>query len=393
MITVAQALHLVRQNATPSTRVETVFVDDALGRTLATDVHAPLALPPFRQSIMDGYALRRHAGPTYAVVGEIKTGDASDLVLAPGEAVRIFTGAQLPDSADAVVMQEHVRAAGRQIQLEKPVPPGQHIRRAGAQLAAGDLTLQAGETLHPAGIGLLKSMGYQTVEVTGQPRVSVIVTGNELTPPGTALEPGKIYESNGGVIRAALRQRGIEAAPVQLVRDSLAATETTIAAAFDRSDLVLISGGISVGDYDFVGTALRRLGVEQLFYKVRQKPGKPLYFGKRNNTYVFALPGNPASTLTCLYVYAFPLLDGMTGRSDGGLLRFQLPLAHDYENPFGRALFLKARVSGNRVDVLNLQNSAMVLSFARANALVYLPLGATRVRRGDLVETLLLPTV
>ncbi|WP_197022171.1 gephyrin-like molybdotransferase Glp [Sediminibacter sp. Hel_I_10] len=392
MISVETALECIHKHATRLQASEVIATNDALGRTLSQDIMAPLSLPPFKQSIMDGYALCVGQSQTYKVIGEIKTGDTATQVLQPGEALRVFTGAQLPDTANAVVMQEHVTANGNTIDLKDSPKEGQHIRNIGEQIAEGTRSLTKGETLNPSAVGVLKSFGLKTISVYKQPKVSVIVTGNELVSVGTPLQPGQIYESNSQVMVSALQQKGIATEAVITVKDNLKDTEDAIKQALDTSDIVLISGGISVGDYDFVGTALHNLGVHQVFHKVLQKPGKPLYFGTTDSKYVFALPGNPAATLTCLYVYVYALIDSITGNQTVGLTRIQFPISEDFENPFGRALFLKAKLKGAEVEILNQQNSAMLLSFARADALVYIPSDCKSVKKGHLVTTVLMPS-
>ena len=392
MISVETALSLIHQKATPLLASEVIVTDEDLGRVLSEDIIAPLSLPPFRQSIMDGYALFITETLMYNVIGEIKTGDAATQVLKPGEAIRVFTGAQLPETANVVVMQEHVTLNGNTIELKTAPKEGQHIRNIGEQIEKGTLSLTKGEQLNPSAVGVLKSFGLEKVTVYRQPKVTVIVTGNELVETGQPLRPGQIYESNSHVMVSALHQKGIAVQSVLKVKDTLIETETAIKIALEASDIVLISGGISVGDYDFVGRALNNLSVHQVFHKVLQKPGKPLYFGKTDSKYVFALPGNPAATLTCLYVYVYALIDLITGKQQVGLTRIQFPISEDFENPFGRALFLKARFKDSTVEILTHQNSAMLLSFARADALVYIPSDCKAVAKGALVTALLMPS-
>lgn len=390
---VGNALKLIEELPQILDEPQSMFVDKALNQVLAEDIMASIPLPPFRQSIMDGYALCIHNSFNYKIIGEIKTGDGSRLTLKEGEAVRIFTGAQVPETANAVVMQEHVVKDGNIIKLKEPPKLEQHIRNVGEQIEQGSISLLKGEVLNPSAIGILKSFGLETVKVSRRPQLAVITTGDELILGGQPLQPGQIYESNGQVIVSALLQKGIEVTQTYKVKDSLEDTQLVIQSALERSDIVLISGGISVGDYDFVSTALTNLKVEEVFYKVLQKPGKPLYFGKKNHTYIFALPGNPASTLTCLYVYVFTLIDRILGKRNAGLKRLQFPISEDLKNPFGRALFLKATMEGSEVTVLNQQNSAMILSFARADALVYIPADCKAVKKGEWVTTILLPQI
>lgn len=408
MITVSQALHCVQKQVQAFDASERISVTQAIGRVLAQDVVAPVSLPSFRQSAMDGYAVRFPASPagrpafslrfreskknnTFTLIGEVKAGDALNPLMTSGTAIRIFTGARVPDTADAVVIQELVQVKDQEIQLDTIPVVGQNIRAIGGQIPEGSCPLKKGHTLNPSSLGLLKSLGITTVLVTRLPKVTIVVTGNELVKEGNPLADGQVYESNSAVLEAVLHQRGVYDIQIAYVEDNLHKTQKLLQDTIANSDLVLISGGISVGDYDFVGTALHNLEVETLFYKVLQKPGKPLFFGKQKNTYIFALPGNPASTLTCYYQYVHLALDILCGAHHQGLLRIQLPIKEEFANTFGRALFLKARVDRDGVAILDFQNSATMITFAEANALVYISETTTEVPQGTLVETILLP--
>ncbi|GGG09475.1 molybdopterin molybdenumtransferase MoeA [Dokdonia pacifica] len=395
MISVHQAIQQIREQNFASKKKQTLRVEDALGFILATHIDAPINLPPFKQSNMDGYAVRfresENTATSYNLIGEIKAGDAINLKMKPGDAVRIFTGAMIPDNADAVVMQEKSIVKNTELIIDFAPLVGQHMRAIGSQISKGSNALPKGHYMTPVSIGLLKSLGIEKVQVYETPKVTIIVTGNELVTTGNSLKEGQIYESNSEVLKAALHQQGIQRVSVHYAKDTLKDTETIIHDALIASDIVLISGGISVGDYDFVGTALQNLDVKQLFYKVLQKPGKPLFFGKKDTTYVFALPGNPASTLTCFYVYVIEFIDRFVGNSHSGLMRVQLPISEPFENRFNKTLFLKARVHKNSVEILDHQSSSTVISFAAANALVCIPEEIKKVDKGNLVETLILP--
>jgi len=391
MNSVEHAIQIVRDSVKSFSGTEVISLKNAIGRTLSKGVASPLNLPSFRQSAMDGYALNLHDSDSYEVIGEVKAGDPIDITLKPGQASRIFTGARVPNSANSIVIQEKVSREGDQLKLEAEPKTGDFIRNIGEQIAKGSIPLDKGHTINPSSLGLLKSLGIQEVEVVKNMKAAIIVTGNELVESGKDLKEGQIYESNSAVIEAALKAKGIQEINQITVRDNLEDTISKLRTALDENDLVLLSGGISVGEYDFVGQALKALEVEELFYKVLQKPGKPLFFGKRGETYVFALPGNPASTLTCFYVYVNLLIDLFKSAEHPGLLRVKFPIAQDYDNKFGRALFLKARVNNNSVEILDHQASSTMISFAKANALVYIPAEVTEVQAGDLVETIILP--
>lgn len=391
MISVNRALEIIKETSAPLMVSELIPVEESLNRVLSETIIAPLSMPPFRQSAMDGYALHLHEDHSYKVIGEVQAGDDLMPDLKAGEAIRIFTGGLVPDSADAVVMQEKVTVEDSMIKLKSNPPKGSHLREVGEQLLAGSESLLKGTRLTPAGIALLKSMGITKVKVSKLPRVSVMVTGNELMEAGKPLQKGKIYESNSSMMETALRQRKISVSNVLRVKDSLEDTEAAMRELMKDSDVIFISGGVSVGDYDFVGKASNNLGITQHFYRIKQKPGKPMLYGKGNNTYILGLPGNPASTLTCLYVYGFTLLDILTGAEQTGLTRIKLPISEDIVNPYGRALFLKAKTDRMGVTPLRLQQSSAILSMAIANALIYIPEDVTQLKKGAHATCLLLP--
>ena len=391
MITVEEALALVLENSFPLEESEILPINQCLNRNLAKAIKAPINLPSFRLSSMDGYALCLHQSNIYSIVDEIKAGDATNPSLKIGECVRIFTGAVVPDNADAVIIQEKTIRKKDTLTIETPVNKGQNIRLVGSQVKKEDFPLEKGQLLQASGLAFLKSLGIDEVEVVRLPKVTIIITGNELIPSSEKLTRGKIYESNSILLQSALIHQGIETQLISFTEDSLKATTTNLKKAFFNTDVVLVSGGISVGDYDFVKQALKELEVKEIFYKVRQRPGKPLFFGKKDRVFVFALPGNPASTLSCFYVYVLPLLNRLKGGKSDGLIRLSIPIGHDFKSVEPRALFLKATVQNKTVRILDRQHSSMLVSFAMANALVYIPEQDILLKKGSLVETLLLP--
>ena len=391
MISVEEALEFIKSEKVNFFNTESVEVNKALDRVLSSPIKAPMDLPPFRQSSMDGYALNISDDLRYEVLGEIKAGDNEKYNLLPGTCVRIFTGAAVPDSANTVVIQEKVKRNENFIMLENSPLENQNIREKGSQIKNGCISLKKGDKLNPAGLGFIQSLGIQNIKVYQKPVVTVIVTGNELISPGNPLPKGKIYESNSLILNAGLEQKGIKPQLVAEIPDNLDATEKVLKKAFDNSDLVLISGGISVGNYDFVGKALKNLKVQEIFYKVFQRPGKPLYFGKKEKTYCFGLPGNPASTLSCFYVYVIPFINKLCHNSNIELFRNFVPISHNYTSNEKLGLFLKAFINDKKVTILDYQNSSTLVSFAKANALVYLPKNSQSIQKNDLVEVIHLP--
>jgi len=368
----------------------TISLENALRYVTAETILSPINMPPFRQSNMDGFALSLHHELTYEIVGEIKAGDSKPIQLQPGQAVKIFTGAAVPDTAQAVIQIEKVSVNGNQLFLQESVLPETNIRPLGSQIKKNEIALEKGTILTPAAIGFLAGLGFTAVKVYQKPTVGIVITGNELIPAGQPLAYGQVYESNAIMLQTALMEAHYNQVQVYQVDDHFDNTKSILEKAIQAHDVVLVSGGISVGDYDFVGQALQSLDVETLFYKVNQKPGKPLMAGNLNDTIIFALPGNPAASLTCFYVYVKPTLEQLSGIKTDYQTTIQKPLAHDYLVNNSRSQFLKAILSDDVVTILSHQDSSMLDSFALANALVSVPNGNYDLRQGDKVAVYLL---
>ena len=391
MITVEEALDLVNKNIVPSNQKETKSVLDSLNQTLFEDVYSPINMPPFRQSAMDGYAVNLHDDLSYSIIDEVKAGDGHQPVLKPGDAVRIFTGAAIPDTSNGVVIQEKVKVDGNKIILENQVPLNDNIRPLGEQVKNGDIALKKGTKLTPAAVGFLISLGITEVTVFQKPSIAIIVTGNELVQAGQPLTYGKIYESNSALLLSAMNNLDFSNVTIHQVDDDYASTLSKLDKVISENDMVVITGGISVGDYDFVGKALLELGVNQIFYKVKQKPGKPLFFGKKEETVIFALPGNPAAALSCFYLYVNPSLQKISGNTNYSLVRTKAKSTLNYTKKGDRAQFLKAIYNNNEVTILEGQSSAMLQTFALANALVYVPADLYNININDNLEVICLP--
>lgn len=371
LISVQQALQLTEENC-PILDYEQILLKNALGFTLARDVLSPIPMPPFRQSAMDGYAITDCGLTTFTVIGEIAAGSSDNPTLKSTEAVRIFTGAAVPDDAVAVIPQEWVDRENDKIELTKSFSIEANIRPKAEQIEKGEIALKKGTKLNPAAIGFLSTLGITEVEVYKNPSIAVIITGDELILPGNELLHGQIYESNSEMIIAALKSFGFNQVEIIRLKDNFDATKQALSTAIKEKDLLIVSGGISVGDYDFVGKALNELKTNQVFYKVMQKPGKPLFFGKNMNCSIFALPGNPAAALTCFYIYVLPFLNKMTGQNFTGLPTYIGQLSKDLNLKSDRPQFLKAFVQNNKIEILGGQSSASLSSFATANALVFI---------------------
>jgi len=391
MISVEEALNLVDKTISPSQKKEALPVLNSLNHVLFEDVVSSINMPPFRQSAMDGYAVCIHNKNNYTVIDEVKAGDGHHPVLKPGDAVRIFTGSAIPDTSNAVVIQEKVTLDGNTIKVENPIPLNDNIRPLGEQVKKGAIALKKGTRLTPAAVGFLISLGITEVTVFTKPSIAIIVTGNELVEAGKPLTYGKIYESNSCLLQSALINLGFTNISIHQVDDDYDRTLSKLDKVISENDMVVITGGISVGDYDFVGKALLELAVNQIFYKVKQKPGKPLFFGKKDDTIIFALPGNPAAALSCFYIYANPSLQKMSGNNEYSLVKTTAKSTSSYNKKGDRAQFLKAIYNNNHVTILEGQSSAMLQTFALANALVYVPEDVYNINVNDIIDVICLP--
>ncbi|WP_264521968.1 molybdopterin molybdotransferase MoeA [Flavobacterium sp. N1994] len=384
MISTSEAFSIL-ENLDCRKRVVALSLLEARNHVLAETLYSPINMPPFRQATMDGFAIALHDSLEYEIVGEVKAGDFWDTQLKSGQAVKIFTGAAVPNSAQAVIQIEKVIVVETFLHLKEISKPETNIRQLGAQITKGAMALAEGTFLNPAAVGFLTGLGFTKVKVYQKPKIGIVVTGNELVSAGEILQDGKVYESNTIMLQTALFEANFNTIALYKVNDNFENTKNTLETAIAENDVVLVSGGISVGDYDFVGKALESLKVETLFYKVNQKPGKPLFVGTQNDKIIFALPGNPAASLTCFYVYVLPRLQRLSGIQQPYGSSLQKNLAHDFlvDNP--RAQFLKASIAEEEVTVLAHQDSGMLNSFALANALVYVSEGTYQLLKGDKV--------
>lgn len=393
MISVTAAQDIIKQLAEP-TNFETIPVSEACGRVIALPVYAPADVPGFHQSAMDGYAF----GWQYwqqlplRVHNCIPAGAAATEPLSPQYAARIYTGAALPPGADTVVMQEKtVLHQARLFIQDEHLTPGANVRLRGSEVAAGQLALEAGSYLHPGSVGFLANMGVYEVPVHRRVRVTLIVTGSELVQPGRPLAYGQVYEANSYSLRAALQHLPVQLLQVLHVPDQLSPTIQAVENALIQSDVVLLTGGVSAGDYDYVADALRHCGAQLLFHKVKQKPGKPLLFARSGPKLLFGLPGNPAAVLTCFYEYVWPAIEQMAGLGSSRVRSVQRRLAVRVNKKPGLTCFLKAVCNAAEVTPCPAQESYRLSSFHTANCLLVLEEAATEHLPGELVTVHLLP--
>ncbi len=386
MVSINEALDIIDSTTEHLLKIEK-DISFAGGYCVAEDCISKIDFPPFDQSAMDGYAINNTVECTsFKLVSEIKAGDNGvSFNLKSGEACRIFTGAMIPSGTHIVVKQEDVIVEDGFVNLTKVHTFGENIRLKGEQIKIGQTAVPKFSTLNPGAIGYLAMIGNKKVNVFKKPTISIIATGNELVNLGEDLVLGKIYESNTHTLQAALKEFGFKATS-SVVEDNKDAISLAIADGIENSDLLLITGGISVGDYDFVGGILKNQKVEELFYKVRQKPGKPLFFGKKGNTLIFALPGNPAAVLTSFYIYILPVLQKMIGRKTSFLPVKKAKLSGVFDKTPNLGFFMKGFCENDCVSILSAQSSAMLSSFIEANCLIFLEEGKQHWENGDEVQ-------
>jgi molybdopterin molybdotransferase len=399
MLDVTQALTEIRARVRPLEPTVTPLSPDVLGRVLATDVLADTDSPPFAKSLRDGYAVRAAdcvpPQAVLAVVAEIAAGAVPTQPIHPGECVRIFTGAPLPEGADAVVMQENTQPLdGERVQITDPtVRPGQWVFPRGAEMRAGEVVLPAGTVITPVTLGVLASIGMTRVSLYDEPRVSIIATGNELVEAGGKLQPGQIYNSNGPLLTALATQAGGRVENLGIAPDNPADIRLLIEEEFDFADVLLLAGGVSVGKFDLVPGILEELGVAIHFRQVRMKPGKPLLFGTKDQTLVFGLPGNPVSVFVCFELFVRPTLRVLAGHTEPGPRTLMLPLAQALAETNDRPTYHPAKLEmgerGYSVRPLPWRGAPDLRGLQPADALLVLPPGEIRWDCGQLVQVVL----
>jgi molybdopterin molybdotransferase len=391
MLSVKEAKQLISDQVNLLNPVK-LKLEEATGHILAADVFAKYDIPSFRQSAMDGYALIFEDLPLpLQLVGEMAAGTSESLNLSPGQTARIFTGAPVPDGADTVVMQEKVSLSAGKIIVEDPrLERGTNVRAIGSEIKSGALAMPTGSLLSPAAIGFLAGIGITEVEVFPMPKVVIIVTGKELQKPGSELTFGQIYESNSYSLSAALKLEGITEISIVQADDDLEILTRILESALLKNDVILLTGGVSVGDYDFVLAASKACNIQQIFHKVKQKPGKPLFFGTKGEQLIFGLPGNPSSVLSCYYNYVLPAIKKLSSK-ENSVKEIKVTLTHDYQKPAGLTHFLKGNYSDGKTTPLNAQESFRLSSFAQANCLICLDETQQEFKAGQTVDILLLP--
>ena len=393
---VDKAREVIARFLDPVTAVERVHVRAALGRVLAADVISPLDVPAHDNSAMDGYAVRfadlkADGEVTLSVAGTAFAGAPYAGAVNRGECVRIMTGGVIPQGADTIVMQEHVKASGERVTIGKGHRKGQHLRRAGEDLEAGAAALKRGLRLRPAEIGLIASLGIPEVNVYRKLRVAFFSTGDELVSVGTAPKEGQIYDSNRYTIYSMLERLGCEVLDMGVVRDDPKLLEQAFGEAAAAADVVITSGGVSVGEADFVKELLNKLG-EVVFWKIAMKPGRPLAYGKIGHAHFFGLPGNPVSVMVTFYQFVRDALLKLAGQEPvEALPTFAVPCTSALKKAPGRTEFQRGILSRDdlgrwSVRVTGEQGSGILRSMSEANCFIILPTEQGNVTPGALVE-------
>jgi len=392
-----EAVRLVLEN-THRLPAESVQLVEARWLALAEDLKARFDSPPFDNSAVDGYAVRSadaEAGRSFRVVDEAPAGRPAAKSVGEGEAIKIFTGGVIPEGSDAVVMVENTSGWGEEFELKKAATPAQNVRGSGEDVREGDVILRAGTEIGPPEIALAATQGYGELGVHRRPKVVVLSTGTELVEPGQReLEPGEIYDSNSFAVIAQAQEIGARARRISAASDDAQVLRNTLKEALETADVVVTSGGVSVGEKDLVKGTMLELGVEQVFWGVKFKPGKPLFFGVRDGASVFGLPGNPVSAMVCFELFVRPALVKLMGREERGRPRVQVYFEEDVRNAFGRMhamrVSLEQTEKGWLARSVGAQGSGLVSSLTKADALALIGPESKGLRAGETVEAIVL---
>ena len=399
MLSIDDAMSRLLDLVTPIHRTATVPASDAIGRVLSDDIHAPVSLPPFNSSAMDGYAVKSDdcdvPDRTLKVIGTSYAGKPFSGSVPSGSAVRIFTGAELPDSCDAVVLQEDVRRKNEWITTDSTVHEGENIRYIGHDVKHGTTLLHKGKRLSAFDIAWLAASGVDRVRVADLFRVALFSTGNELQEPGCALGPGQIYDSNRAALIALLREKPVQILDLGRLRDDPAEVREKLTTAQRDADVIITSGGVSVGDADYVRPIIEDMG-ELTFWNVALKPGKPIAVAKLKESWFFGLPGNPVSTIVTYLLFVSTAIDRLCGMPYKKSFQFRATLTNPIKHKQGRREFqrgwLKPGNSGAlTVHAVGDQSSNRLATFSNANSLIVAPESKGDLAIGDEVEVLLLP--
>lgn len=402
-----QALTQIINTVTRPHEVETVPVRDSLGRVVASESRSRINVPGHTNSAMDGYAICGEDIPArgqavLSVIGTSWAGRPFPGSIQPGECVRIMTGAAMPDGSDTVVMQERVQKTGDTVGIDCNNEPGQNVRQAGEDIQAGEIVLESGKHIRPAELGLLASVGINEITVYKKLRVAFFSTGDELRPVGSKLQKGQIYDSNRYTLYGMLSRLGVEITDLGVIRDERSALKQVFSDAAAKADVVITSGGVSVGEADFVKEILEQQGTVH-FWKVAMKPGRPLAFGKIGDAWFFGLPGNPVSVMVTFYMFVLPALKKMMGNPYQEPLTVTATCSSKLRKRAGRIEYQRGILTrernggpldhGYRVSKTGPQGSGVLRSMSDANCFIILPMECSGVEAGDEVRVLPFETI
>lgn len=381
---------------------EEVDLDHSLDRVIREDQVSRVHIPPWSRSMMDGYAVKtadvRWASPQEPIVldkiDEVPAGSLSRKTVGPGQAIRIMTGACVPEGADAVIKLEQTRTLDHEkIEVFEPVGENPYIIPEGQDMSPGSLAANAGRSVTPSLMGVLAGCGINRIRVSKKPKVAIIPTGSELTRPGQPLKPGHIYDINSHALYGLCLTSGANPVNVGIIKDKADDLLAAITTNLDK-DIILLSGGVSVGDYDIVHETLVQAGVQEIFWRVKVKPGKPLFFGKRGKTLVFGLPGNPVSSVVNFHLFVRPVIDKLLGRPRWGHETTTAKVSNNRILKPGRRKFLRGRIRRENtclnVEIISEQRSGMFSPMLNADVLIEVPGHVKLLKRGDKVRVHLL---
>lgn len=391
---VEQARQLIKQFLSPLTETEVIKVHTAFHRTLAVDVLSPMNVPPHDYSSMDGYAVRAAdlsgSGNKLKKIGTSFAGHAFEGAVSAGECVRIMTGATIPAGCDSVVMQEQTKAEGDQIEFSAACKRGQNIRLVGEDIQQGALVLAQGQRINAAEMGLLASLGFAEISVFRKLKIAIFSTGDELVQPGNVLAGGKIYDSNRFTLIGLLTELGAEILDMGNIRDDKKAVREALQKASSQADVIITSGGVSVGDADYIKELLDELG-EVVFWKLAMKPGRPLAYGKVGPCHFFGLPGNPVAVMVTFLQFVRNALSELMGQHPQPVFSFQAICTTPIKKAAGRTEFQRGILTQSedglwRVQTTGEQGSGILSSMSRANCFIVLPMEQGNVEKGSVVQ-------
>ncbi len=395
-----EAIKIIDENSVLNKPVALPF-EKCAGLILAESITASGDIPAFTNSAMDGFAVisddlinaTKTDPANLEVIGTIAAGTQSTKIVSCGKCAAIMTGAPMPQGADAVVKVEDTARAGNIVKFFSPIPMGENVRFKGEESKKGDSLVKKDTVITPGVIGLASFLGMSKLNVFEPSKIAIIITGDEVLPPGSQLQPGKIIDATGPALKSALISDNFPVVFFEYVKDNPADIEKVIKTAISKADVIIITGGASMGEYDFIQNCLTKIGAKKIFWKVAVKPGKPTWFGKLDNKIIFNLPGNPVSVIVTYYLYVRFLLRRQLGyNSDAaGLKNIMAKLKKTLTKTDARLEFVRGIVYNNIVTPIQQRGSAMLSGMANANCLIKFPQNCEKISAGENVEILILP--